>query len=279
MARLERVRVYPIKGLDGIEVDAAELLDGGTLEHDREFALFDADAAPPDAADESPHAHGVFNAKHSDRFHRLDTDFDPETTALSVETADGERREFDLDSERDAASAWFSDYFDADLTLRRNSSVGFVDRPTLGPSVVSTATLETVASWFEEMSVESARRRLRANVEISGVPAFWEDRLVADLDSRVRFRIGDVELDGVDPCQRCVVPSRDPDTGEEYPDFRKTFVKRRRGTIPDWSGGERFDDLYRLMVNTDVPEPERGGESAVGDEVEILGTVPAPSAD
>lgn len=50
----------------------------------------------------------------------------------------------------------------------------------MGPSVVSTATVETIASWFDGTRVESPRRRFRANFEISGVPAFWEDRLVGD---------------------------------------------------------------------------------------------------
>ena len=43
MARLERIRVYPIKSLDGIDLEAARVLGGGTLERDREFVLRDAD--------------------------------------------------------------------------------------------------------------------------------------------------------------------------------------------------------------------------------------------
>ena len=36
MARLERLRIYPVKGLDGIDVDTATVLAGGTLGGDRE---------------------------------------------------------------------------------------------------------------------------------------------------------------------------------------------------------------------------------------------------
>ncbi|TKX55955.1 MOSC N-terminal beta barrel domain-containing protein, partial [Halorubrum sp. SP9] len=39
MARVERLTVFPVKGLDGVDVEAARVLDGGTLERDREFAL------------------------------------------------------------------------------------------------------------------------------------------------------------------------------------------------------------------------------------------------
>ena len=268
MPRLERLRIYPVKGLDGVAVDAAEIIDGGTLAHDREFALFDADATPPEDAADSVHEHGVFNAKRSDRFHRLDVDFDPATAELSVETDDGEHRQFDLDDGRDAASAWFSDYFDADLTLHRNASLGFVDRRGMGPSVVSTATLEVVASWFDGLSVESARRRLRANVEIAGVPAFWEDRFVGD--GAPAFEAGGVRFEGVTPCARCVVPERDPDTGEPLPEFRERFVREREATFPDWADEAAFDHYYTLMLIARVPEADRGATLTVGDGVEIV---------
>jgi uncharacterized protein YcbX len=61
---------------------------------------------------------------------------------------------------------------------RIDDALGFVDRRDMRPSVISTATIETVASWFDGLTVEGTRRRLRANVEVSGVPAFWEDRFV-----------------------------------------------------------------------------------------------------
>ena len=44
--------------------------------------------------------------------------------------------------------------------------------------------------------------------------------------------------------------------------------------MPEWSGGERFDHDYRLIVNPIVPDSEPGTEIAVGDEVRIVGTRP-----
>jgi len=152
------------------------------------------------------------------------------------------------------------------VTLRRDTSLGFVDRREMGPSVVSTATLEAVASWFEEMTVEDARRRLRANVEISGVPAFWEDRFVGE--DAPGFEVGVVPLEGVTPCGRCVVPQRDPDTGEPIEEFQKRFVTRRRETFPEWADTDAFDHFYSLMVITRVPESDRNRSIAVGDPVE-----------
>ncbi|NHX35288.1 MULTISPECIES: MOSC domain-containing protein [Halolamina] len=268
MPRLERVRIYPVKGLDATEVDSVEVLDGGTLAGDREFALFDAGAVTgAGGVDGNPHGNGVFNAKHSDRFHVLDTAYDPETAEVTVET-DGGSREFDLDNERNAASAWFSEVFDHDLTLRRDGSLGFVDRRGMGPAVVSTATLETVASWFDDMSVESARRRLRANLEVSGVPAFWEDRFVGD--DAPAFAVGGARFEGVTPCARCVVPERDPETGDPTPEFRDRFVRKREATFPEWADEDAFDHFYTLMLIARVPERDRGRTLRVGDPVEVV---------
>ncbi|SDR20096.1 MOSC domain-containing protein [Natronobacterium texcoconense] len=256
MARLERIRIYPVKGLDGIELEEASIVDGGTLARDREFALFDADGE-------------VVNGKRTDRVHDLETDFDPETGELLVET-DGESRQFDLESadERERAADWFGDVFDLEVTLERDRSLGYVDRREMGPSVISTATLETVASWFDDLTVDSVRRRMRANVEVSGVPAFWEDRFVGD--GAPSFRAGDVRFEGVTPCGRCVVPQRDPDTGEPLPEFRERFIEKRRETFPEWADGEAFDHYYTLMLIARVPEADRENVLEVGDPIEIV---------
>ncbi|WP_436912342.1 MOSC domain-containing protein [Halosimplex marinum] len=255
MGRLERITVFPVKGLDGIDVEAAAVLDGGTLEYDREFALFDPEGE-------------VLNGKRTDRVHDLTTDFDPETGTLRVETPDGAVREFDLGTERERAAEWLGDFFGTDLTLERDTSLGYVDRRGMGPSVISTATLEAVASWFDDVTVEGARRRLRANVEVSGVPAFWEDRFVGE--GAPAFEAGGVRFEGVTPCGRCVVPQRDPDTGQPTPEFRERFVERRRETFPGWADEDAFDHYYTLMIITGVAEADRGRTIRVGDEVEVV---------
>ena len=252
MPRIDRLRVYPVKGLDGIDVESAAVTEGGTLADDRTYALFDAEGE-------------VVNGKRTARVHNLDTDFDRETREFVVETPDGERHRFDLNDDPERAEAWFSEWFGLDLALERDDDLGYVDRREMGPSVVSTATLREVASWFDDLSVDSVRRRLRANVEISGVPAFWEDRFVGE--DAPSFDAGGVRFEGVTPCGRCVVPSRDPDTGEPTPEFRETFVRRRRETFPEFADEDAFDHFYTLMLIARVPEPSRGRTLAVGDDV------------
>ena len=256
MAHVERLTVYPVKALDGMDCESVSILSGGTLAHDREFAMFDADG-------------DVVNGKRTDRVHDIDTGYDPDTGTLSV-TTDGDSASFELRDagERTRAAEWLSAFFDVDLTVERDETLGYVDRREMGPSVISTATLETVASWFDDVTVEGLRRRLRANVEIGGVPAFWEDRFVgADAPA---FRVGGVRFEGVTPCGRCVVPQRDPDTGEETPGFRERFIERRRETFPEWADRDAFDHFYTLMLIARVPEGDRGADLAVGDPVEVV---------
>ena len=257
MAALERIRVFPVKGLDGVDVHVADVLPGGTIEGDREFAFFDADGT-------------VLNGKRSQRVHEFATDLDAETGLFVVETPAGETKQFDLSADRQRAESWFSDYFDADLTLRRDGERGFVDRREMGPSVVSTATLETIATWFDELTVDGVRRRLRANLEVSGVPAFWEDRFVGD--DAPAFAIGDVRFEGVTSCGRCVVPGRDPDTGAVTPDFREQFMKKRRETFPEWADASEFEHFFTAMLIARVPESDRGRRLEVGDPVAVIDT-------
>lgn len=257
MPAVENIRLYPIKGLDGIEVETATFVEGGTLGADREFALFDAND-------------DVINGKRTPKVHDLRTDFDPETKTVELTTPEGTARRFNLDDEggRDSLEAFCSDFFEVDLALRRDRSLGYVDRREMGPSVISTGTVEEIASWFDEMTIEGARRRLRANIEVSGVEPFWEDRFVGS--DAPAFTVGDVRFEGVTPCGRCVVPERDPDTGEAIADFRERFSRKRQETFPSFADPDAFDHYYTAMLIARVPKAHRGETITVGDLVSAI---------
>lgn len=269
-ATVEQLLIYPIKSLDNRSVDRVEIVTNGALAGDREYALFDSDG-------------DYVNGKHDAQVHPISASYTGETAraeAVTLSTPDTEPRQFELDAADSDASAalanWLAEWFGYPVTLDRNREGGFPDDTAAsGPTIISEATIETVAGWFDGVDPEGMRRRLRPNIILSGIPAFWEDHLFADRDCRVRFSIGDVDFFGVNPCQRCVVPSRDPDTGEEIEGFNQTFIEQRRATMPDWSGGDWFDHDFRLMVNTAVPESSWSESIAVGDELTVGETVPA----
>ena len=268
-ATVERISIYPIKSLDGRSVDRVEVVTNGGLAGDREYALFDSDG-------------DYVNGKNDRQVHPIRASYDGDgarAESVTLSTPEQDATRFDLgavDDESAPIADWLREWFGYPVTLDRNREGGFPDDTTAsGPTIISEATIETVAGWFDDVDSEGMRRRLRPNIVLGGVPAFWEDHLFADRNSRVRFAIGDAEFLGVNPCQRCVVPSRDPDTGDEIEGFTETFVERRRATMPEWSGGDWFDHEFRLMVNTAVPEASWGETIAVGDELTVGETVSA----
>jgi len=125
-------------------------------------------------------------------------------------------------------------------------------------------------TWFPRLTVAEVRVRLRANLEIGGVGPFWDDRLYGEQGQVVRFQVGSVIFEGVNPCQRCVVPTRDPATAEAIAGFQKTLAERRRATLPAWAAISRFNHFYRLAVNTRLASGQQGGHIKVGDEVRLL---------
>ena len=258
MPHLTGIRLYPVKSLDPAPQQTATILPSGALARDREFALRDAQGR-------------FVNAKREPMIHRLRLVWDPDASSVGLRCEGSDRAvRFCLDEQRPALEAWLTKSFDRPITLDRNTAVGFPDDLNApGPTVISTATLEEVASWYPGLSVEEARTRFRANLEIGGVPAFWEDRLFGAEGERVPFRIGDVRIEGVNPCQRCIVPTRDSRSAEPDSQFAQTFRTRREQTLPPWANRARFNHFYRLAVNTRIALSEAGKSLHVGDAVTV----------
>jgi uncharacterized protein len=238
----------------------------GALEHDRRFAIFDVNGE-------------VINGKRTPAVHRLHCEFDPLRRFVVLRLRpNGQAIGFHIDREKAELQRWLSDYFGVTdpLHIEEDATGGFPDdRDAPGPTVISEATLATVAGWFTGMTVDEVRSRFRPNLEIGGVAPFWEDQLFGGDGEVIVFAIGEARLAGTNPCQRCVVPSRWSLTGEVGPDaaFAKTFAELRRRSLPSWADTSRFNHYYRLAVNT---RPAAAGEATinVGDPVRIIGTRP-----
>ena len=255
---ISKLFIYPIKSLDRVELEQVSVLKSGALKRDREFAIFD----------ESNH---FVNGKRNARVHALRSEFDlqADTISLHIQGTD-QSTTFHLEKEQEALKRCLSDYFGIPVELKQDLDMGFPDDTVSpGPTIVSTATLEAIASWYPGLDVDEVRLRFRNNIEISGVPAFWEDQLFAKSDEPVHFQIGDVQLMGINPCQRCVVITRNSQTGEAYPNFQKTFVAQRQSTLPEWVERSRFNHFYRLAINTQLAPTEAGKTISIGDELKI----------
>ncbi|NES22700.1 MAG: MOSC domain-containing protein [Symploca sp. SIO3E6] len=256
MPYISQILIYPIKSLDSIAVNKAKVLASGALEHDRQFAIVDEQ--------------GKFvNGKRNPKIHLLRTSFNLEAQTISLQANQTEEPAvFHLQQERGELETWLSGYFGKKVRLQENLVQGFPDDTNAnGPTLISTATIATAADWFTGISSEQMRQRLRANVEITDVPPFWEDRLFGETGNIVEFQIGSIRFEGINPCARCIVPTRDPLTGQAYPDFQKIFVTQRQASLPSWASSSRFNHFYRLSVNTCIPDSEAGKVLQVGDEV------------
>ena len=260
--RLSKIRLYPIKALEPVEVSEARIGPNGGLALDRIWAPYASDGQ-------------WIRSKRTPALHlirsRLAPDFRSVELIPPAGRADLLRAKLSFPSDTAEAGRWFSRYLGEAVTVRY-AEEGFPDDHLApGPTIVSTASLEAVCSWFPEISLEQARHRFRANLEINGVPAFWEDQLFSAEESRsARFRIGEVEFEGSNPCVRCVVPARNPSTGEPILDFQKRFSQFRRAHLPAWSPIARFDHFYRFAVNTRLPASETGKALRSGDGLSLL---------
>lgn len=256
MPQLTHITIYPIKSLDGLEMESAEILPGGALRNDRRWALVDA--------------MGRFvNGKRSKTIHLIRATFSSDCQEVSLSTAD-QQATFSLNEEPSAIAEWCGSVVGETCRLVENTEVGFPDDcESPGPTLISRATLEEISTWFE-LSLEETRRRFRANLEIEAEQPFWEDRLVCERTKIKRFRIGDTVWQGRGFCQRCTVPTRDSRTGAVSRGFVRQFSDRREAEIPAWSTVERFDHFYRLAVNTGLDSISGEPVLRVGDLVQAI---------
>jgi uncharacterized protein YcbX len=263
MPHLARITLYPIKALDGLDVPEVRVLPSGALWNNRCLAIADR-------------YDRFVTGKRNAKVHLIRARYDLPSGTVSV-TAPGhaEARSYHLDRDRDALASWLSEFFEQPVHLVENAEVGFPDdTESLGPTIVSAGTWQEVASWFEGLGAEETRLRFRANLEIGGTEPFWEERLYGEPEEVVRFQVGEVVFEGTYPCQRCVVPTRHPQTADPLPDFMNEFMEKRAERLPSWAARSRFDHFYRLAVNTRLAGPT-GGTIRVGDSVAILGRAPS----
>jgi uncharacterized protein YcbX len=218
-AVVSRITIYPIKSLDGIDVESAQVLANGALENDRRFALVDADGK-------------YVNGKRTTAIHHIRAKFNLEhMTVRFNDTAHSNNPvEFSLLDEVVQAGEWLSSAIGVTCRLTENAASGFPDdTDSPGPTLVSTATLREVASWFPGLSLDQTRPRFRANLEID----------------------------------------RGALTAATISGFQKTFAHNREQHLPTWAPRERFNHFYRLAVNTKLASGQSSAVVRVGDIVSI----------
>ena len=262
---LTRITVYPLKSGTGIDLDASDIEPCG-LHGDRRWMAIDGDGVCVTAR-ERPQLVRML-ARVTDTGLRLEMDG---RESLEVGYPDAGARTARvwiwgqacnaLDA-GDAASRWMSDIIDKPVRLVAMDD-RYKRRPdqdcTLPDDEVSFADCYPVLaigrSSLDDLNTRTpapaSMRRFRPNFVVSGGTPYVED------DWR-RIRIGTVEFEGVENCERCELPTVDPETG--IPDPRREPMRtlaryRRRATggvflgqnlVPRGTGTVRVGD--RVVV-------------------------------
>lgn len=255
ISKLSHIAIFPIKSLDALNLQSAEILASGALKGDREFAIFDSDDR-------------VVNAKRTAKIQRIRSQYDLESRTVILSTS--EPTIFHLDRDRESIEIWLSEYFGFAVHLKQNLELGFPDDPASpGPTVISTQTLQAVASWYSGMTLVEARNRFRTNLELDAPTAFWEDQLFGTADQLPEFTIGSTIFQAVNPCQRCIVPTRNSSSVDVTAGFQKTFLKMRSQSLPETVERSRFNHFYRLAVNTRI-KYQTNDSIKIGDECKTV---------
>lgn len=263
--------VYPVKSTRGMPLTSATVEPWG-LTGDRRWAVVDEQGEKVTARERARLLHVTGTPTEGDGLLLTAPDMEP----LAVEAPwDGERTPVDfsgLDEATlagEAADTWLSQVVDTKVRLvwlddprRRPVAERHGGRPgdtfnlaDTGPLLLTTVpSLHTLDGWIDETAAERdepsvaplAMTRFRPNVVIDGTEPFAEDDWHEVHIGDVRFRVSEA-------CDRCVLPTIDPETLHRAKEPTRTLARHRRRDGKVWFGVR--------LVPVDV------GEIHVGDAV------------
>ncbi|MEO1242815.1 MAG: MOSC domain-containing protein [Pseudomonadota bacterium] len=269
--RIASLHVYPIKGGRAVDMERARLAMRG-LEHDRRWLVTDETGAFLTQRECSDLARLVAAPVDEGLMLRMDG---VEGGVHAFISSAAPRRTIRIWKDAvnaleadDAACDWLSSMlgrparlFFMDAVADRQTSkhwganvpVSFADGYPL--LIVTKASLdalnnELIAGGGSALPMA----RFRPNIVIEGASPWADDNWRA-------IRIGDVEIDLVKPCVRCVVTTKDQITGDDTgKEPLRTLAKIRRSAHPDLSGV-----LFGWNAS-----PRNEGDISVGDVVEVI---------
>ena len=210
--RIERLVRYPIKGLGPDEVAAISVAAGGPMPFDREYAIAHAVTDFDPAAPAYLQKHHFLMLMRNPLLAVLRTSFDETRRHVQVAFPDDTELACRLEDERDRrklADA-LGDYLGAECRGGTPNIVSaanhrFFDVPQ---DYLSLINLASVADLGRSAGAGLDPIRFRANVYVSGLPAWAETGLVGR-----ELVCGDVRLRAAAAIQRCAATSVNPQSG------------------------------------------------------------------
>jgi uncharacterized protein len=257
MLKLTQINIYPVKSLDGFSPDSA-IVEKRGLQHDRRWLITDPN--------------GMFLTQRTNpKMAMLRATI--EGDCLVIQEKDKPSNDFKIpintegplspvtvwDDTMKAASVskeingFLSDFLEKDVLLvkmpdtterrveenynRGNDIVSFADGyPFL---IIGEASM---ADLNERLNDPLSIRRFRTNFVFSGGTPFQEDNFQ-------NFKIGDVDFMGIKNCARCVLITRDPDTGVKGKEPLLTLQNYRQKGTKTMFGQNLIWDFEKSATN------------------------------
>ena len=272
MLQLTQINIYPVKSLDGYSPTAA-IVEKRGLQHDRRWMLTDTEGVFMTQRTNGKMAllqaiiqdNALIIREKQDHSNSIKilidavlTKSDREVASINVEIWDDTVKAVKVSEEADT---WLSVFLGKkchlvtmpDTTDRRvdeayntgDDVVSFADGyPFL---IIGEASMQELNT---RLDTPLSIRRFRANFIFSGGKPFQEDDFKA-------FKMGDIDFIGVKNCSRCVLITRDPDTGEKGKEPLQTLnTYRQRGTKTMF--GQNVLWQYRQWAQSGQPKVKVG---------------------
>jgi uncharacterized protein YcbX len=220
-ARLADLYRYPVKGLAGQALAAADLAPGGTLPHDRRFAIVHGASQCDPAAPSWQPKRQFLQLMTDERLALLGIDYDDATEALTLKR-DGKqvaRGLLSLPIGQELINQFLNAFMkDARGAVKIVSAPGiaFTDRPEKLVSIINLASVKDIER-VTRAPVDP--RRFRGNLHVAGLPAWSE----FDLLGR-ELAIGPVRLKVVMRITRCAATNVNPATGDRDLNIPKALM-------------------------------------------------------
>lgn len=275
--RIKELNIYPIKSTKGISLNQAVVTERG-LEHDRLYMIADDQKKFLSQRQLEQMATISTTIRNNGSLEisapgKQSITISPDQLETSIKDVQQRKETLKVHMAPQDLSDWISDFLGQTVSLARISDAhprtlhsdfnpqpsdhtGFPDRSPI--LIANTASLQSLQTHFETGS-NITIDRFRANIVLDSNEVFAEDMWH-------HIKIGDVELELVGPCSRCVMTTIDQKTGQ------KTGSKEPLATLRQ----QRFGKGGVFFGEHSIPR--KLGTIRVGDEVRILDRKPLNDA-
>jgi hypothetical protein len=222
-ARISSIYRYPVKGLSGERLPAADLARGATLHMDRAFALENGPSGFDPAAPTWQPKIKFLCLMRNASIAALTTRYDDTSEVFTVAKDGGTLLEAKLgDAEGRAA---LENFFQEFMGGEARGKIRLLEAPghsfsDVAKKVISIINLESVAALGKSIKRRVHPLRFRGNLYVSGWPVWFETGLIGR-----ELEIGGARLRVVKLIQRCAATEVDPETAERDIDIPDTLYR------------------------------------------------------